>query len=244
MAPPNAAPHSNKAADYVFVHAYHDLPGISEGEWVEYYHLASLERLRDDLTRYLEHQLDLFSRSCDYEEYFSLAEYDDPEDALAEAELTVFRSSLSAQDREAPLEELHALDVLRGYRAVMLQRISAGDLDDVRSAVELFNGIIESAIGSVDEHNPRCYISIETAREFGPWFVAGLLGSIKRLEQAWRHDAYDRFVGERFKPLQPVLELLQPAVQHEGWPHSDISLGRLLLIVDYFKKLVEEDWRF
>jgi len=70
--------------------------------------------------------------------------------------------------------------------------------------------MIESAIEAVDERNPRCYISIETAKEFGPKFVDGLLGSIERAEQNWRHDAYDRFVGRRFKPLQPVL--LQVAV--------------------------------
>lgn len=237
-------PPPNSASDLVFVRAYHNLPGISEGEWVDYYSSASLNRLREDLARYVEHHLDLFSKSYDYEDCFSLAEYGDPDDVLWEDEVAVFRSALSAEDRESPVDELPPRAVLRGYRAVILQRFAKGDLAAIRSAAELFNGMIESAIEGVDDRNPRCYIGIETAKEFGPGFVESLLGSIQRTGHACRHDDFDRFIGDQFEPLQPLLETLLPTVQHEGWPHNDLSLGRLLLIVDFFKKVVEEDWQF
>lgn len=232
------------ATALIFVQAYHNLPGISEGEWVDCYSSASINRLREDLKRYVEQHLALFSESCDYEEYFSLAEYDDPSDVLFEDELVVFRSVLSVEDRDLPFDELHPRDVLHGHRAVIFKRLETGDVPAIRSATELFNGIIECAIEAVDDRNPRCYIEIQNAKEFGPKFIDRLLGSIERVGQAWRQDAYDKFLGERFKALEPLLMHLRSTVQHEGWPHSDLSLGRLLLIVDYFKKVVEEDWQF
>jgi hypothetical protein len=240
---PNSATPPSATSELIFVDAYHNLPGISDGEWVQYYLPGSLQRLRTDLRLYIQHHLDLFSESYDYEDYFSQAEYEDPEDALAVEEMTVFRSALSPEDRGAPWANLWARDLLHGYRAVMLHRISTGDLDAIRSATEMFNGIMESAIEGVVGQNPRCYVYIETAKEFGPKFVDRILGSIKRMDETWRRDPFDRFLGEEFKPLRPILETLGSFVQHEGWPHSDLSIGRLLLIVDYYVKLVEEKWR-
>ena len=117
----------------------------------------------------------------------------------------------------------------------MLHRISVGDLEDIRGAAELFNGILEC------DESPRSYMSIEAAKEFGPWFIDRIIGAIEGLDQRWQHDTYERFIGEKFKPLRPLLEMLRPVVQHEGWPWTDLSLGQLLLIVDYFKKVVERD---
>jgi hypothetical protein len=230
------------ATDVMFVCAYHNLPGISDGEWVEYYTPEGFQRLREDLKSYIEHQLDLFSESYDYADYFSGGEYGNPEDSISDDELPVFRSALAAEDQQTPLPDLHPLDVLQGLRAVMFKRM-AGDLADARSAVELFNFVMECAIEAVDSRNPRSYIRVETPKEFGPWFIDRILGSIESLQQTWRHDPYEKFIGQKFEPLKPLLDMLKPIVQSAAWPYNDLSLGRLVLIVDYFKKVVEEDWR-
>jgi hypothetical protein len=234
--------HGPKATDLVFVRAYHNLPGISQGEWVNYYNPASIDRLRQDLKSYIQHQLKLFTISADYGEYFSVAEYDSLWDSLAEHEVSVFRLALQPEDRNTLVEELHPLDGLNGFRAVMLHRINEGDLDDIRSALSLFDDMIECAVEAVDERNPRSYISLETAAQFAASFIDGLLECIECLKQPFRLDSYQQFVGETFAPLKPLLDGLRPAVHREGWPRDDLSLGRLLLIVDYFKQSIEERW--
>jgi len=233
---------SSTANDVIFVYAYHNLPGISDGEWVEYYKPERFQRLREDLKSHIEHQLDLFPESYDYEGYFLAAEYGNPEDSITDDELPVFRSALAPEDQQTPLRDLHPTDVLQGFRAVMLKRIS-GDLADARTAVELFNWVMECAIEAVDSRNPRSYIRVETAKEFGPWFIDSILESIESLQQTWRHDPYEKFIGEKFEPLKPLLDMLKPIVHSGAWPYNDLSLGRLVLIVDYFKKVVEEGWR-
>jgi hypothetical protein len=53
-------------------------------------------------------------------------------------------------------------------------------------------------------------------------------------------DSYRRFLGERFAPLKPLLDTLQPIVHRDGWPRNNLGLGRVLLVVDYFKQVVGE----
>jgi hypothetical protein len=77
--------------------------------------------------------------------------------------------------------------------------------------------------------------------EFGPRFIDGLLGSVESLKLTWRHDSYERFIGKKFAPLKPLLDLLHTLVHNEAWPRNDLALGELLLIVYYFKRLVEEE---
>ena len=229
------------ATEVLFVYAYHNLPGISDGSWVEYYAPARLEELRQALKSHIEHQLDLFSESYDYEEYFSIAEYGNPRDSISDDELSTFQSALASEDRQTPLHELHPRDVLWGFRAVILKRI-AGDLTEVRWAIELFNDIMESAIEAVDNHNARSYVRLQTAREFGPWFIEYLLEAVKALQQTRRQDSYHLFIAEKFSHLKPILDILHPVIHSTAWPHSDLSLGQFLLIVDYYKKVVEDDW--
>jgi hypothetical protein len=227
------------ATELIFVYAYHNLPDISEAEWIDYYASPEFNGLRDDLKTHIEWQLDLFSD----EDYFSAAEYD-VDDAISDAEKAVFRSGLGPEDRETPFEELHPTDLLAGFRAVMLERVASGDLSDIRRAVGLFNHTMEYAIDGLLNRNPRSYIRIETAAQFGPWFIDRLFKSIESLKQSWRHDLYTKFIGGKFEALEPVLSMMRPLVLDEGWPHSDLALGRLLLIVDCFKKVVEEEWQF
>jgi hypothetical protein len=61
------------------------------------------------------------------------------------------------------------------------------------------------------------------------------------LTQQWGVDSYRQFVGENFKHLKPLLDTLHRIVHREGWPRNDLALGRVLLVVDYFKQVVE-DW--
>ena len=232
--------HVPNVTHLVFVHAYHNLPGISQGEWIDYYDPAGINQLRQGLKSYIEHQLDLFMQSADYGEYFSVAEYDSVWEGLAEDEIEVFRLALAPEDRNTAFEALHPTDSLKGFRAVMLHHIGEGDLGEIHWALNLFDAIIESAVEAVDSLNPRSYIRLLTAEEFAPWFIDRLLESVEYLPKEWRSDPYDKFVGETFEPLRPLLEKLSPMVRREGWPRKDLALGRFLLIVDYFKQVVEE----
>src|SRR5437899_7908533 len=92
----------------LFIHGYHNLPGITEGERLDFYCHGDLSRLQSDLESYLKYQLDLFSES-EFEEYFSLAEFNEV-DSLDESELPVFRSALAPDDRSSPIEDLNPRD--------------------------------------------------------------------------------------------------------------------------------------
>jgi hypothetical protein len=232
--------HSGAPGSWVFVHAYYNLPGVWESEWVDYYPATNLDRLRTELKSHIEHQLDLFSESV-YEDHFSAAEYGNPEEFITADELLLFRAALPKSAQQSPLAEIHALDQLEGYRAVILSRVANGDWAALQSAVYRFNWLIEAAIEGVDNQNARSYIDIKTEKDFAPSFIEGLLASIDRLrEPRRRYDHYSDFIGERFQPLKPLLEILRPSVSHPTWPHSDLALGRFVLIVDYFKDVAGE----
>ena len=59
--------------DMLFLTIFHNLPGISTGEEIDYYTACDRERLQRDLVSSTEHYLALFSESYDYEDYFSCA---------------------------------------------------------------------------------------------------------------------------------------------------------------------------
>ena len=67
------------ATELIFA-GYHNLPGVSESEWIGDYAPGQMERLSNELTDYIDHQLDLFSGH--YSGYFLLAEYDHPADMI------------------------------------------------------------------------------------------------------------------------------------------------------------------
>jgi len=117
----------------LFVTAYHNLPGISEGEWIAYFATEETNRLRQELASYINHQLDLFSVNSDYAEYFSLADYDNPADSISDSEVEAFRSALSPAERHTSINDLDSYELLRGFRAVILSRIASGDLTETRS---------------------------------------------------------------------------------------------------------------
>ena len=239
MSPEAEIPTGGKT-ELIFVSAYHNLPGVSEGERVDYYAPHELQRLGSDLTSYIRNQLDLFSENSSYAEYFSLADYDNPADSISEAEEATFRSALSPAELTTPLAELDAREILHGFRAVILKRVTSRDLAEIRNGIDLFNWIVEGAIECVDSGNPRSVISIESAAQFGPRFVDGLIRSIECLKQT-PYDPYERFIGETFAPLKPLLDLLHPMVHSLTWPRNDIAIGELLLIVYYFRRVVEEE---
>ena len=230
------------ATELIFVRAYHRLPGISEGEWIRYYRPSTFGEFRRELKDYIQHQIGLFTVSAEYGEYFSVAEFDGPMESMDEYEESVFRSALAKADRPIPLSELHPLDSLRGLQAVILHRISRDCLADVVMGVELFEYVIECAIPGDDNRNPGSYISVLNVSQFATSFIDGLLESIKNINDTWRYDPYWKFVGERMAPLKPLLDNMHRAVHQTTWPRDDLSLGRLLLVVDYFKQVVEDEW--
>jgi hypothetical protein len=201
------------ATPLLFVYAHHNLPGISDVEWIEYYGPRDQGRFFQDIKIYLQDQLDLFTMSADYGEYFSAAEYD--VDGLGDKELEIFRSALAREERNRPLEDLHSADIFAGLRAVMLHQVAAGAVDDVRASLSLFNEIIACAVEGTDERNPRSCIQIQTAGEFAPSFIDRLLESVGSLKQPWGVDPYRRFVGERVEHLKPLLDFLREPVQRE-----------------------------
>jgi hypothetical protein len=93
---------------------------------------------------------------------------------------------------------------------------------------------------NVDSRDPRSHIRVGTAREFSLWFIDRLLGSIQILQETWQHDARERFLGEKFERLKPVLNMLRSKVRHETWPRTDLAQGQFLLLVDYFKIVIGE----
>lgn len=171
-----------------------------------------------------------------YEDHFSAAEYGNPEEFTTADELLLFRAALPKSEQQLPLDEIHPLDQLEGYRAVILSRVANGDWATLQSAVYRFNWLIEAAIEGVDDRDARSYIEIKTEKDFAPSFLESLLALIDRLQEPRRrYDNYSEFIGEKFQPLKPLLEILRPSVTHPAWPHSDLALGRFLLIVDYFR---------
>ena len=123
------------------------------------------------------------------------------------------------------------------------KRVASGDLAEIRTAIQLFNGIMEGALENVDYENPRSHIRIETAEEFGPRFIDWLLNSVEDLNRTWLYNPLWKFIGEKFAPLQPLLNVLHKRAHSELWPRTDLAIGELLLVVYYFNRVVEEEWQ-
>jgi hypothetical protein len=222
----------------LFLHGYHKLPGVTEGELLDYYCHGDLSRLPSDLAHYLNQQLDLFSKS-EFEDYFSLAEFVDA-DSLADLELSVFRSALLPEDRAIPIEDLPPRDVFTGLRAVIAYRIKEGGPAGLRNAVELFNSVMESALNGIEFQDPCSSVKLQTAKEFAPSFIDQLIETVDWLEHLHCSDGHREAIGRAFSPLKPLLNRLQSAVHNERWPHSDLAIGKLLLIVDHYRQVIED----
>ena len=102
---------------------------------------------------------------------------------------------------------------------------------------------MEGALENVDYENPRSHIRIETAEEFGPRFIDWLLNSVEDLNRTWLYNPLWKFIGEKFAPLQPLLNVLHKRAHSELWPRTDLAIGELLLVVYYFNRVVEEEWQ-
>ena len=121
------------ATPLIFVYAFHNLPGISDGEWVNYYKPEDEARLRADIRHYVQIQLDLFRMSAEYGEYFATAEYESPCESFDDQDLLLFRAALPRTEQNTPLEELHPSYVFGGLRAVVLHQLEIADLDQTHA---------------------------------------------------------------------------------------------------------------
>jgi hypothetical protein len=101
------------ATELIFVSACHNLPGVSEAESIGYYAPGEMERLRGELTLYIDHQLNLFSGH--YSGYFLLAEYDHPADMIHDFEGAAFRDLSTGTATHAIPETLNSPPI-RGLR--------------------------------------------------------------------------------------------------------------------------------
>ena len=75
-------------------------------------------------------------------------------------------------------------------------------------------------------------------------FVDRLVESVKHQKEIRTRGSYEEFIGQKFAPLKPVLNMLHVLVHSEGWPRNDLALGELLLVVSYFKQVVGERLNF
>ena len=225
------------ASDILFLTVFHNLPGVSDGEQIDYYAPSDSESLRRDLASAVERHFTLFSESFEYEDHFSCAEYSIDEDSFDDPEVNIFRSVLDPEEQKRSFEDIHPRDIFRGCRAVVAGRIHNADLAINQRGIELFNFVMECALPTDDRQNPRCYIQLETAKEFAPRFIDGLLDIIRSAEESrW---AYPRryHIREGFQPLQSLLETLSRAVHEPAWPQNNLTLGKFLLLVDYYQVL-------
>lgn len=83
-------------------------------------------------------------------------------------------------------------------------------------------------------------LEIEDTRTFALSLVERLLTHVEQMKAGERQSEYDQFVAEELAPFEPLLKVLQVAIKHPGWPHSEIALGKFLLIVDYFQQVTED----
>src|SRR5580658_9755467 len=102
--PMNAEESSRVATELLFVYTNHNLPGISEAESVDYYTPREFQRARADLKEHVGHQLDLFTQSWDYANYFADDADDSPEELISDDEVADFRAALAAEDRQTPFD--------------------------------------------------------------------------------------------------------------------------------------------
>ena len=224
--------------DTLFLAIFHNLPGISTGEEIDYYTACDRERLQRDLVSRTEHFLALFSESYDYEDYFSCADYAITGDSVDESELDTFRSVLDPDGREGPLTNLHPRDIFNGYRAVIGERLRSDDVAVRQTGIELFNFVMECALPGDDNRNPTCYIQVQTAKEFAPAFLASLLDTIRAQEETRLVVPRRRHLAQVLQPIQGLLAMMETVVSEEEWPQTDLALGKFLLLVDYYKRVI------
>jgi hypothetical protein len=96
---------------------------------------------------------------------------------------------------------------------------------------------MESALPTDDNSNPRCYMTLETAKEFAPGFVDRLFDAVNAVGESPFNRRYH--VGEAFRPLQPLMQILKRALHNQSWPQDDLDIGRLLLLVDRYQQVME-----
>lgn len=232
--------------DTLFLTVSHNLPGVSEGAEILYYTPGARDRLRHDLISDSNHYFALFSSSYDYSDYFACAEYGTPEDWLADFELDTFRGALDSNERDCLPSDLHPSALLKAYFAVVDRRIRSNDLAICQEGIALFNFVMECALPTNDNRNPRCYIKLQTAKEFAPGFIDKLLEAARAQALAGEHrqilldSSLQNYLSEALQPLQPLLDMLAKIVNYHAWPQNDFALGKFLLLVDYYRALMRE----
>jgi len=141
-------------------------------------------------------------------------------------------------ERNRPLDDLHPRSTFRGYRAVVERRIRSNDLVTCQEGIELFNFVMECALPTSDNRNPRCYMTLEAPKEFAPTFIDNLLDAIRDYKDPQVSSTQQSYLGESLQPLQPLLTMLAKDVSSKAWPKNDIALGKFLLLVDYYRELM------
>jgi hypothetical protein len=217
-----AGPKDQLNDQLVFVHCAYDLPGVYCAAWIDYYYTADLSRLRHDLIAHVDSQLELFSESADYGDYFCGADYGVSEGSLDDDEEAVFRSALDKENKSCQLDDLRPSEVLEGIRAIIKQRIQIGTLADIGQALALFKTTIDDGLSDVTHCDAYSWIAVQHPRQFARSFLEDLA------------------VNKAFEPLAPLLKMLRRRVDDVTWPRSDVDLGQLLLVVDYYNDLNED----
>ncbi len=226
------------ATDLVFVSTYHNLPGVSDGLAIDYY--SPGETLQQNLIPAVKHFIDLFSESGDYEDEFCNGDYDIT-DSFDEGEKDIFRLATDPALMKDWRENLSSLEVFNGCCAVVNACLRQPDIATNQRGIEIFNDLMESILLN-DERGAGCEILIETSQSFGRRFITELLNEIRQPDEDQSHFRSFHLYGsnrDAIPPLGPLLEILESATRQDIWPRNDLALGKLLLVVDYYRELVK-----
>ena len=208
--------------------AYYNMPGIYEFEQVDYY--FGFSSLHQEAAAFMADQLKCFHDN--YWEWFNLAEYPDPEEMLTVEERSRIGEKLQPEEIGAVFDALS--DVLKA-------RLEVQSIEALKKAEELFNYIMDYGLSDYngdrrDNDLAATWITIQRPESFGPIFVDHILKQIRF------HESKDGFstMGSPMVPFREVVERMKNAVQQKDWFKNDLNVGQLLMLINIYQTLAED----
>ena len=211
--------------------AFSNMPDLYQFEQLDYFY--GFFSLHQEASSFMKDQLKIFYDN--YYEYFNLADYADAEERLTEEERRSFSERLQSDEIGVVFEILSE---------VLIQRLDIHTIESLKKSEELFNYIIDFGLSNYNEHRhsneAATWINIGQPAEFGIFFVEHILNQIKVYEsnKHYGHSA----IGESMAPFRSIIEGMKKVVNKKGWSEDDLYVGRLLMLIDIYQSLVEEQY--
>jgi hypothetical protein len=185
-------------ADRIVVWSYSDTDAYTL-ESCDWYSSESFWHLHFSVAQFIQDQLDEFY--AEFSEWFNLGEFPDAEEQLEPSEVAVFLKGANAPDH-ADISSIKNHDCFSGLCAVIRHRLDQRSLEQIKSAVELFNWTIDFGLFSCDT-NAHAIIKVGSVEDVAPFLLERILSRLPNdAEQA--HPAYQvrpTRVERRFLPL-------------------------------------------